>query len=151
MFRGEARWREIAELKEALSIPVIGNGDVRRAEDAVRMLRQTGCDAVMVGRGATRNPWVFRQIADRLADRLAGEEPGLDDRRRLILDHFRTVIARDDEKLAMHKLRTFTGWYSHGLPDGLSLRRRIESLPTPGSFLVAIEDFFADLRIARAA
>ena len=67
MFRGEAAWEHVARLKAALSIPVIGNGDVRAPEDAVRMLRQTGCDGVMIGRGATRNPWIFRQAAALLA------------------------------------------------------------------------------------
>lgn len=150
MYRGEADWPEIAALKQALTIPVIGNGDVRRAEDAVRMLRETGCDAVMVGRGATRNPWIFRQIADLLA----GKDPraaGLDARRRLILDHFRTVIDRDEPKLALHKLRTFTGWYSHGLPEGLRLRRQIQGLRTPEAFLVMIEEYFDGLRLMEAA
>ena len=148
-FSGEARWRQIAELKQALSIPVIGNGDVRTPEDAVRMLRETGCDGVMVGRGATRNPWLFRQIAARLSD---GEirHPSWEERRDLILDHFRTVIAREERKMATFKLKTFTGLYSKGLPDGLRLRRQIHSLPHPESFLEAIERFFEDL-IPRAA
>ena len=150
MYRGEARWRAIAELKQALEIPVFGNGDVRRPEDALRMLAETGCDAVMVGRGATRNPWIFAQIAALLA----GEprpQGGLAARRELILEHFRTVIARDERGLALHKLRTFTGLYSKGLPGGLELRRQIHSLRTPESFLAAIEDFFAELLIAEAA
>jgi nifR3 family TIM-barrel protein len=148
-FSGEADWREIAELKRALSIPVIGNGDVRGPEDAVRMLRQTGCDGVMIGRAATRDPWVFRQIAARLS---GGEvrQPSWEDRRRLILDHFRTVIEREERKMAMFKLKTFTGLYSKGLPDGLALRRRIQSLPHPESFVEAIERFFEEL-IPRAA
>ena len=150
MYRGEADWRAIAELKEAVSIPVFGNGDVREAGDAIRMLRETGCDAVMIGRGATRNPWIFRQIE---ALRSGGEvpQPTFDDRRRLILDHFRTVIEREETKLARFKLATFTNWYSQGLPRGLELRRQIQTLETPQCFLAAIERFFDTLALAEAA
>ena len=148
-FTGEADWREIAELKETLSIPVIGNGDVNSPEDAVRMFRQTGCDGVMVGRGATRNPWLFRQIAARLSNGKISH-PTWEQRRDLILDHFRTVIEREERKMAFYKLKTFTGLYSKGLPDGLRLRRQIHGLPHPESFLEAIESFFEDL-IPRAA
>jgi len=149
-FRGEATWREITELKESLSIPVLGNGDIKTAEDAVRMLRETGCDGVMIGRGATRNPWIFGQIAALLSN---GEipQPTLEDRRRLILDHFRTVIEREDPTFARFKLATFTGWYSHGFKDGLSLRRQIQQLDTTESFLVAIDRYFDNLHLAEAA
>ncbi len=148
-YAGESDWRRIAELKQALSIPVIGNGDVRGPEDAERMLRETGCDGVMVGRGATRNPWAFRQIAARLS---GGEisEPSWQERRDLILEHFRTVIEREERKMAMFKLQTFTGLYSKGLPDGLSLRRQIHGLKRPEDFPEAIERFFEQL-IPRAA
>ncbi len=149
-FAGEARWREIAELKRAVSIPVIGNGDVLDAEDALRMLRETGCDGVMVGRGATRNPWIFRQIAAKLSGGRISE-PTWEDRRDLILDHYRTVIEREERKMALYKLKTFTGLYSRGLPDGLSLRRQIHGLPQPESFLEAIERFFEDLTRRAAA
>ncbi|MEE8525671.1 MAG: tRNA dihydrouridine synthase DusB, partial [Thermoanaerobaculia bacterium] len=157
-FRGRADWRRIAELKEALSIPVIGNGDVATAGDAVRMLRETGCDGVMIGRGATRNPWIFRQIAARLSAGKSGaaggpasQEPELEDRRELILDHFRTVIAREERGLALHKLRTFTSWDSHGIPRGVELRRRIQQLPTPESFLQAIEEHIDSVALKEAA
>lgn len=155
MFRGEARWEEIGRLKEELSIPVLGNGDVTTAEDAVEMLRTTGCDGVMVGRGATRNPWIFRQIAARLSgDRIA--EPTLEDRHRLIREHFETVIQREeveggDEVFALHKLRVFTRWYSQGLPEGVRLRRRIGELPATGAFLEALDEHFESLRVERAA
>ena len=152
LYRGEADWSEIARLKEALSIPVIGNGDVTTADDAVRMLAETGCDGVMVGRGATRNPWIFRQIAARLGVEEGGgevTEPTLDDRRRLILDHFRTVVEREEPVAALHKLRSFTNRYSRGIPDGQKLRRQINDLATTDAFFTAWERHFA--AIAEAA
>ena len=123
-FMGESDWSAIGELKRAVSIPVLGNGDVRTAADAVRMLRETGCDGVMVGRGATRDPWIFRRIEAELAGAEV-TEPSLEDRRDLVLAHFDTLMSRDDPTHALHKLRTFTNWYSRGWPGGKDLRRRI--------------------------
>ena len=148
MYRGDPHWPAIAELKRAVSIPVIGNGDVREPGDALALLRETGCDGVMIGRGATRNPWIFRQIAARLSAENGGgkvREPTLADRHLLIAEHFRAVIEREDEKFALHKLRTFTNWYSHGLPDGLRLRRQLQKLARPEEVLAVVEDFFAVL------
>jgi nifR3 family TIM-barrel protein len=141
MFRGRSDWSRIAELVAALSIPVVGNGDVERAEDAVRMLAETRCAAVMIGRASMKNPWIYRQTADLLAG-LAPFEPRLEDRRDLIVAHYRMLVAQEDLKLAMHKMRTFTGWYTHGLPEGRELRARIGSLETPGDFFDAVERFF---------
>ena len=150
-FEGEADWREIARLKNALTIPVIGNGDVRTPEDAARMRRETGCDGVMVGRGATRNPWLFQQIATHFSANEEPAQPSWAQRRDLILEHFRTVIAREDPRFARYKLQTFTGLYSKGLPDGLKLRRQIHGLARPEDFLEAIEAFFEDLILKTAA
>lgn len=155
-FRGEAEWEPIARLAAELAIPVIGNGDVSTAEDAVAMLRTTGCAGVMIGRGATRNPWIFRQAAARLGSAAAGRgetrrEPTLEDRRRLMLGHFRAVIDLEEPTVALHKLRSFTKWYSHGLPHGQRLRRRISSLAAPDDFLTAIEQHFDDLSDAGVA
>jgi tRNA-dihydrouridine synthase len=104
----------------------------------------------MVGRGATRNPWIFGQIAALLSD---GKMPlpTMEDRRRLILDHFRTVIGREDDKLARFKLATFTNWYSHGLPQGLRLRRQIHGMESSQAFIDAIEEHFDTLAMAEAA
>ena len=144
MYRGESDWRRIGELKEAVSIPVIGNGDIREAEDAERMLRETGCDAVMVGRGATRNPWIFAQIEARLSNgRLP--EPTLEDRRTLVLDHFHTVMERENPRAALHKMRTFTHWYSHGIPKGQAMRRKIQGQEDPESFLNMVEGHFREV------
>ena len=150
MFGGEADWSAIARLKEELSIPVIGNGDIVAADDAVRMLTETGCDGVMVGRAATRNPWIFRQIAARLSGGRV-EEPTLVDRRNLVLEHFQMVAAREPERFALHKLRKFTGWYTHGLPHGRKLRQQINDLPDVTGFLDAVEEFFDQILEERAA
>ena len=144
MFRGAAEWQAIARLKEACRIPVLGNGDVRSADDALALFAETGCDGVMIGRGATRNPWIFRQIAARLAGDHAAE-PSPTDRRDLILAHFRTVLEREPESRALHKLRTFTGLYALGLPGGQQLRRQIHGLAAPEEFIGAVEEFFAAL------
>jgi len=150
MFSGQADWSHIARLKETLAIPVIGNGDVVEADDAIRMMRETGCDGVMIGRGATRNPWIFRQIAARMSGS-AFTEPTLADRRDLILDHFRLVAEREPSLNAMHKLRKFTGWYTHGLPHGKKLRLAINQLTDVPSFLAAVEEFFETLPAEVAA
>ncbi|MEO8433112.1 MAG: tRNA-dihydrouridine synthase, partial [Acidobacteriota bacterium] len=145
MYTGRADRSHIARLKRHLSIPVVGNGDIETPEDAVSMLRETGCDAVMVGRATMKNPWVFRQTADLLAGRPA-REATLTERRDLMLGHF-TAIERMafDPKEALHKLRTMTGWYTHGLPNGKALRVRISSLETPADFRDAASEFFEDL------
>ena len=143
MFSGEADWSRIRRLKETLSIPVIGNGDVQEPEDALRLISETGCDGVMIGRASLKNPWIFRQAAALLEGR--SEPPAtVAMRRDLIFRHFEEVRngEREDPKNAMHKLRTFTGWYTHGLPNGRLLRQRINDLGSAEEFLAAIEQFF---------
>ncbi|HMC82574.1 MAG TPA: tRNA dihydrouridine synthase DusB, partial [Candidatus Polarisedimenticolia bacterium] len=145
MFGGRADWPRIRELKEALSIPVSGNGDVLTSADARAMWSETGCDGVMVGRGAMQNPWIFRQTAARLRGE---EEPTitLEDRREMILGHFRILREREEERFALHKIRTFTGWYTHGLPNGKNLRQKISTLVTVDSFIQEVESFFETFR-----
>jgi nifR3 family TIM-barrel protein len=142
MYTGRADRSAIAALKRHLSIPVVGNGDVATAEDAVSLLAETGCDAVMIGRATMKNPWIFRQAADRLA----GRDPRvatLEERRDLMLDHFEAIErSAHDPREALHKLRTMTGWYTRGLPDGRALRIRISSLSTPADFREAVTEFF---------
>jgi tRNA-dihydrouridine synthase B len=143
MYTGRARWEEIACLKRALAIPVIGNGDVKAPEDALHMLAETACDGVMIGRASLTNPWIFRQTADLLAGRPYAE-PSIAERHRLMRDHFTEVIAREEERAALHKLRTFTGWYTHGIPDGKALRRRLSELHSAQAVLDAVDAFFTE-------
>jgi tRNA-dihydrouridine synthase B len=142
MYTGRADRSRIAELKRHLAIPVIGNGDIETPEDAAAMLAETGCDGVMIGRATMKNPWIFRQTADLLAGRIP-RPATLDERRDLMLGHF-GAIARSafDSREALHKLRTMTGWYTHGLPNGRALRVRISELRTPEDFRSAVDEFF---------
>jgi nifR3 family TIM-barrel protein len=151
MYTGRADWSKIARLKEAVSIPVVGNGDVSTAEDVAAMFRQTGCDAVMCGRATMKNPWIFKQAAELLAGR-PFREASLAERREVILEHFRLIQKDqfDAPKAMMSKLRTFTSWYTHGLPNGGELRRRIASLDSAQAFLDAVEEFF-ETHAARVA
>jgi nifR3 family TIM-barrel protein len=143
MFSGEPDRDRIRLLKASLRIPVSGNGDIETPEDAVALWRDTGCDGVMIGRAAIKNPWIFRQIAQRRAG-LPAHEPTLQERRDLILYHFGLLREREEEAFALHKIRTFTGWYTHGLPNGRLLRQRINSLPCTAQFMDAIDAFFAE-------
>jgi nifR3 family TIM-barrel protein len=149
MFGGRADWTEIGRLKQAVSIPVVGNGDISVADDALRMLGETGCDGVMIGRASMKNPWIYRQIADLLAGR-SPYEPTIFDRHDVIRDHFDMVTAQEAPEFALHKLRTFTGWYTHGLADGKRLRTRISEPTTPQAFLEVVETFFAEATRAAA-
>jgi len=141
-FSGNAAWDRIASLKVALRIPVIGNGDVTTPSEVLAMFRQTGCDAVMIGRASLTNPWIFRQTAALLAGG-APRVPTLAERHALIRAHFEEVLAREEPRAALHKLRKFTSWYTHGLPDGRQLRQRLSELATGEAVLAAVTDYFA--------
>ena len=141
MFSGRADWERIRRLKEAVRIPVSGNGDVEEPADALALWEATGCDGVMIGRAAIKNPWIFRQIAAARAGTLP-LQPLIEERRELILYHFSLLREREEERFALHKIRTFTGWYTHGLPNGRILRQQINSLVSVSQFIDAIEEFF---------
>ena len=144
MFSGEADWQRIVALKKAIAIPVIGNGDVETPADALRLMRETGCDGVMIGRASLKNPWIFAQSSALLAGDPAIPEATTEMRRDLIVRHFEMIrrYGKDDPKYVLHKIRTFTGWYTHGLPNGRLLRQKIGGIPTPEGFLEAVEEFF---------
>ena len=141
MFEGVADWTAIAELKAALSIPVVGNGDVASADDAVRRLAETGCDGVMIARAALVNPWIFRQLRQ-LHDGEAPTEPTIAERRRVILDHHDRLRAELPDKLALHRVRKFVGYYTRGLPGGNDFRRRLNDLQDGATFRAAVAEFF---------
>lgn len=146
-YTGAADWSAIARLKQCVTIPVIGNGDVTTADDALRMQRETGCDAVMIGRASLINPWIFRQTAAAFVGQPV-TEPTIEERRRLMYSHFTAVLSREDPRTALHKLRKFTGWYTHGLPDGRKLRQRLSELLDAEAVFAAVEAFFSERNAA---
>lgn len=126
MFNGEASWDEIARVVEALDIPVIGNGDVRTAEDVVRMKAHTGCAGVMIGRGAFGNPWIFRDAQALLAGERKPEAPDAAERFRVALAHARLALRlQGDSPKTMVEFRKHLGWYSKGLHGAGELRQRL--------------------------
>ena len=141
-YSGRADWSAIAALKRSLTIPVVGNGDVSSPEDAVALQRETGCDAVMIGRASLTNPWIFRQAAALIFGR-GYDEPSLEERHAVMRSHFEEVVGREDERTALHKLRKFTGWYTHGLPEGRQLRRQLSEMECAREVLDAVEEYFA--------
>ena len=121
-FRGPADWSWIARVKRSVSIPVIGNGDVREPEDAARMFRETGCDAVMIGRAALGNPWIFSRTRHYLDTGCVPEPPGLAERVRVIGEHLADAAAEKGERRAVIEMRKHYRGYLRGLPGSAQMR-----------------------------
>jgi tRNA-dihydrouridine synthase B len=170
-YSGTARWEWIAAVKDAVTMPVIGNGDIRTPEDAVAMVEATRCDAVMIGRAAPANPWIFRQIAQYTASKAATgigryDKPTDLDRYRMIRDYFERLLAEveehppffgvaetDEEKKqrkvhesaqreAIGKMKQFASWFTHGVPGGATLRREIFESKRGADVMDKVEAFF---------
>ena len=131
MYLGQADWEIIRAVKEAVRVPVIGNGDVSDAQSACLMLEQTGCDLVMVGRGALGNPWIFREINAYLTDscRIL-PPPGIAERIVVIRRHIGAMCEQKGETRAMKEARKHVGWYLHGLRGAAEFRRKAGTLST---------------------
>ncbi|HTA86272.1 MAG TPA: tRNA dihydrouridine synthase DusB [Silvibacterium sp.] len=139
-YSGQARWEWIAAVKDAVHIPVIGNGDVRTPEDACALVAETGCDAVMIGRAAPANPWIFRQIVQYTATGRYDEPTDLD-RYRMIRLYFEMLIEAEYPE-AQGKMKQFASWFTHGVPGGAALRKSIYESKTGEAVLAAVERFF---------
>lgn len=134
MYMGRADWSYIKAVKDSLSIPVIGNGDVWTPEDALRMMQETGCDAVMIGRGAQGNPWIFERTNHYLMTGELRPEPTYLERLDMLLKHFELLCRYKGAALGVREIRTHAGWYMRGMPEAAYWRNRVNTIHTVESF-----------------
>ena len=129
-YSGTADWDIIAQVKQAVKIPVIGNGDVVDAASALRLFEQTGCDGIMVGRGAQGNPWIFREILAALGNREIPTRPNRRELYEMIVRHAQLSCTYKGEYITVREMRKHLAWYTTGLPHAAGLRRQINSMET---------------------
>ena len=142
MYTGFAHWDEIAAVVDALDIPVIGNGDIKTAEDAFRMWRDTRCVAVMIARGAFGQPWIFNQTRDLMEGKPMREAPSINDKFAIALEHARMVQEYEvDPRGAAIEFRKHLGWYVKGLAGSAELRKRLYAVESFGEIEGIFEDY----------
>ena len=141
-YSGKADWACIAAVKRAVKIPVIGNGDIFTAADAVRMVEETGVDGVMIARGSRGDPWLFAQVRAALDREPAPARPSAAEERAVILEHAQGLIREKGEWVAVRELRKHLAWYSAGRAGAAAFRERVNLLEDPAQLIAAVEEFF---------
>ena len=129
-YSGKADWDVIKDVKKAVKIPVIGNGDIFSAEDAKAMKEYTGCDGLMVARGARGNPWIFREIKEYLENGNVIDKPTINDIREMIIRHAKMLVDYKGEYTGIREMRKHIAWYTAGLPHSAELRRMCNQIET---------------------
>ena len=141
-YSGKADWDIIRQVKEAVSIPVLGNGDVDSPEMAEQMLRQTGCDGVMIGRAAQGNPWIFREVTQYLREGTIPARPTNTEKKELILRHAALQLKYKGEYIGVREMRKHLSWYTFGLPGSAKFRQQINTMETMDQLVESVERIF---------
>lgn len=145
-YQGTADWTVIGQVKERVSIPVIGNGDILSPFDVVEMMSQTKCDAVMIGRAARGNPWIFKQCVQLLATGHPGPEPSLEERLALALRQLEMTADLKGEHIAVLQMRKHISWYLRGLPASAQVRQLVNGARTLAEYRKILDDYRCSLR-----
>lgn len=141
-YSGQADWDIIAKVKEAVAIPVIGNGDIVDGESAEEMLKQTGCDGIMVGRAARGNPWIFREIKTYLETGEHALPPTAEEKRDTILRHAALQLQAKGEYIGIREMRKHLSWYTAGYPHSAKLRQKINEMETMEELIESVDSIF---------
>ena len=143
-YSGRADWDIIRQVKEAVKIPVIGNGDVDSPQAAAALLEQPGCDGVMIGRAAQGNPWIFREVAAYLEDGRILERPSCQEKKEMILRHAALLSEHKGEYTAVREMRRHLSWYTAGMPHSARFRQTINAMETMEELLDGVEAIFGE-------
>ena len=145
-YSGKADWNIIKEVKESVNIPVIGNGDIRTPEDAERMLLETGCDAIMIGRGVLGNPWLIRDTVCYLEDGTILEEPTYAERIEMIKKHLNYLMEIKPEEVAVKEMRMHLGYYLKGMPKSKEVKEAIFKVLKKEEFNKILDDYLFEIK-----
>jgi len=149
-YSGQADWKIIAAVKKAVKIPVIGNGDIRQPQDALRMIDETSCDAVMVGRGVLGNPWIFKGIVDACSGQQVNYLPDLEQRLKMIENHWEMESQIYGDKVALRSFHKHILWYTKGLDNSSRFRELAGKLKDKESILHELNEYFRLLNMDRS-